>query len=203
MSMPPWKASRSPNSSFSRRASMSLALRLDRVEDVDSQLDQLGDQPVDRAVAVVHHRDAAACAELDEPRMVRPDLGPPGLRRHHQRVLGRDVVVEIDDVEPVAERGREHAAGSRRGLGHAGHDERGISGLTTRSISSSCMPRSCQAISKTSRCGTAGGTRRVRRARRRARAGGRSPTSRAPARDGAPGRSPRLGAFSGKEASSS
>ena len=102
----------------------SLRVRLDRIEQVDTELDQLRDERVDRAVAVVHHGHAALVRELRQPRVMRSHERPPGVRRDHQRVLRRDVVVEIDHVEAVAGDVQHAAQVLDVHIGQAPHDVR-------------------------------------------------------------------------------
>ena len=66
----------------------SLRVRLDRIEQVDTELDQLRDERVDRAVAVVHHGHAALVRELRQPRVMRSHCLKTILRSQPAKAAG-------------------------------------------------------------------------------------------------------------------
>ena len=100
----PWKDSRSPKSRFSFGACHVARLGLDRVQDVQAALDQVGNDRLDRAAGMVGDLAAVALAQIDERLETGPQKPPPHLGRHEQARLRAEIVARHEDVEPAAGR---------------------------------------------------------------------------------------------------
>ena len=81
-----------------------LGRRLHRVEDVDAHLDQRGDQIEDRPVVVHEDLPAGVLVDPVQPSLVvGHDQLAEHLDREERALLRAQVVVELDDIDPVAQ----------------------------------------------------------------------------------------------------
>ena len=75
---------------------------LNRVQDVDAHLDQVGDHGPDGSVGMIHHLLVVLLGDRDEFLVPRADQRPPHLLRNQEAQIAADIVVEVDHVDVVA-----------------------------------------------------------------------------------------------------